>query len=344
MPGFRQLEAAVDDGLPPDKRHVWRQRFGRSGGDREGLPEHALRGGHQRRRQRIGARRQHDRVWRERHAALAHAGEQANAAIGLASERARCHLAGLLCQQPEPRSDGLTRRNGLERHARIRHELCARDAQGIEVHAHEVRNRSGGVGHRGVDVVWLAASHRARMRQRHRKRRIAYEHGAGSLAHEVDGARRKAIEHGLDGDVEDVAALLQTFKQEFTVATSLRRNALDIVGRPELAVGSDLNHAHRGQLTLAFDAREPERIVAGVLVRRARDSIQAGRQLRRAPHIAKDEWCAIRRHVGHHQHDREELVQERHVARDHDQPGDRRDVETGILSVFDHREERHCGN
>ena len=342
MPGFRQLEAAVDHGLPPDKRHAGRQRFGGSGGDRECLPKHPLRGGHERRRQRIGAGWQHDRVWRERHTTLADAGEQANAAIGFTGERARCHLAGLLRQQPEPCGHGLARRNGLERHAWVRDQLCTRDAQRIEVDADQVGDRSRGVGHRGIDVVWLPAAHRARMRQRHRKGRVAHEHGTGSLADKVDGARRQPIEHGLDGNVEDVAALLQPFKQELAVATSLRRNAVDVVGGAELAVGPDLNHAHGGQLTLTLDPREPERIVARVLVRRARDTVQAGRQLRRSPDIAQDERCAIRRHVGHHQHDREELVQERHVARDHDQPGDRRDVEAGILAVFDHREERHC--
>ena len=185
---FGQLERAIDDGLTLDEEHVRRERLGRRRGNRKRLAEHALRRRYERGWQRIRRLGQHDGVGRERHAALANAREQPDAAVRLAGKRAGGHFARLLRDQSELRGDRLAGGERLERHRRVGDQLRAGDPERIEIHADEIGDGARRVGDRRVDVVGFAASHGAWMRQRHREGGVPHEHRAGGRANQTDRA------------------------------------------------------------------------------------------------------------------------------------------------------------
>ena len=164
----------------------------------------------------IGGRRQHDRVGRQLDVALANAGAQpdpsSEAAVG--RERAVGDRTGLLRDQRELRGDRVSRRDGLEADSGVGDELRARHRARVQIDADQVGRRLRGIGDGGVQVVALAGSHRARVSQRDRKRRIAHEHAAERLPHESHGARRQAVERCVDGEVDRLAAFLETLDQK----------------------------------------------------------------------------------------------------------------------------------
>ena len=122
-------------------------------------------------------------------------------------------------------------------------------------------------------------------------------------------------------------ALLQPFDQEFRLAGCLRPDRGDVVGRVSQAVRPELQRRE-----LSAECRCPrcapaaaDRRRAGRTSRRAR-SRPVGRTMRGGC-LAQLQRRAVGRDVGHHQQHGEELVQERDVARNHHEAGNRRNVE-----------------
>ena len=168
-----------------------------------------------------------------------------------------------------------------------------------------------------------------------RQRSGSYEHRAARLALELDGTRRQTDERGSNRDVEEVRSLLKTFDQELALALLLRRQHGNVVGRAQLAVRTTLDDLNRRLDTDApggIDARQPQRIVAG-LIERPGHAVESFREHDGSRHVLQIEPRSIRGDVGHQQQRRKELVQKGHVARDDDETGDRRGVEPRIVVV-----------
>ena len=300
-------------------------------------------------------RGQQQRVGRERHALLADAGCQAEAAAthdagGVVElERRRRDLAGAQRLELEDQARRVARRDLLDepRGGLGVDEARAREIARIDADGHEVGVDLRGVAQLDLQLVELAGAHHVRVDEGQREVRVAYDDRALGAARHLDGPTRQTVEHAADLDVDDVAAFAHALDQELGLAGALWRKLVDVVVGACQCVGPGREHrlhllAPRGR------ARDAKRVVVLGLAwherRRAQDVahdvVRAGRQQDLGLELVYDERRAVGRLVRDGDEYAEEMVEERDVARDHDDARNGGDVVVGPLLLDQLDQER----
>ena len=330
---FGQIQHARGDDRLRRLDHARRKL--RAGGGAERLAEDALGRVEDVRRKRVREVGHHERIRRKRYAAFIDAHAQAEPALhGVVSGRqvGKGDGARPLRTHAIPRRRGLAREDGAKFDGLGALQHSAADAAAGERDADKVRGRYAGVHHRDRRVVGLAETDCARMGEGEGEPGIADQHGAGGPALHPDDSRSQPVEIGGEVEIHDVEAFLQSFHEELALPRFTRLQTRDVVGRAQLSIRTGAHDGlHRLDFLAGTDPREPERIIAGLSVVRAREPVGSGwKDELRLDVLHAQSGARGRAVLGEYLH-AEELVQEADVAGDDHERGDGRDPQGQIL-------------
>ena len=298
----------------------------------ERLTEHTLRGRDQRRRQLVDEVRKQYGVWAQGHPALVDPGLEPEAAddrVVTCRQIGEGDRAGFLAADTERSSLRFARCNGAEFHAARAFQCATADIVGVKFHADQVGYGRGGVedGHRSL--VGLACPRGPRMGEGHAEFRITHHHAGRRFARDGHGASGKAVEIRREVHLHDMQAFLQTLDEQLALPRFAGLQAIEVVGCPGFAVGS--NGAHRcGIPHRAIHPGKAQRIVPGRIVASG-DKVGALRQDHFGANVAHAQSAARRGRIFRVNHYAEKLVEKSDIPRNDHQRGDRRNLQLEIL-------------